>query len=161
MRKQLHMLRLWLTPGMRVKRYVSVAVLGTITLMFGVIGFMLWALAGQRQVISMPIEGVLVSNPWDVWGGWLSGLVIILGLVLLVVAIAQLNRSLLSNWMPRPREAAEVLHKRLSLARGSRIVALGGGTGLSNLLRGLRNHTSNITAVVTVSDDGGSSGPPA
>lgn len=143
---------------MRVKRYVSVAILGTVTLMFGVIGFMLWALAGQRQVISMPIEGVLVSNSWDIWGGWLSGFVIIIGLVLLVVAIARLNRSLLSNWMPRPREAAEVLHKRLSLARGSRIVALGGGTGLSNLLRGLRTHTSNITAVVTVSDDGGSSG---
>ena len=158
MRKQLHMMRLWLTPGMRVKRHVSVAVFGTVTVMFGVIGLMLWALEGQRQIVSMPIEGVLVSDPWDRWGGWVSGLTIIVGLVLLSAAIARLNRSLLSNWMPRPREAAEVLHKRLSLAKGSSIVAIGGGTGLSNLLRGLRDHTSNITAVVTVSDDGGSSG---
>jgi len=69
-----------------------------------------------------------------------------------------LNRSLLSHWMDRPHEAAEVLHRRLILARGPRVVAIGGGTGLSRLLRGLRSHTSNLTAVVAVSDDGGSSG---
>ena len=69
----------------------------------------------------------------------------------------------------RPRPAAAVhgerrraargahLPKRL-LARGPRIVAIGGGTGLSTLLRGLKEHTSNLTAVVTVADDGGSSG---
>lgn len=48
--------------------------------------------------------------------------------------------------------------KRQQLARGPKIVALGGGTGLSTLLRGLKQHSSNITAIVTVSDDGGSSG---
>lgn len=48
--------------------------------------------------------------------------------------------------------------KRMQLARGPKIVALGGGTGLSTLLRGLKQYSSNITAVVTVSDDGGSSG---
>jgi 2-phospho-L-lactate transferase/gluconeogenesis factor (CofD/UPF0052 family) len=47
-------------------------------------------------------------------------------------------------------------HRRLS--RGPRIVVLGGGTGLSNLLRGLKHYSSNITAIVTVADDGGSSG---
>ena len=48
--------------------------------------------------------------------------------------------------------------KRQQLARGPKIVALGGGTGLSTLLRGLKQHSSNITAIVTVTDDGGSSG---
>ncbi len=48
--------------------------------------------------------------------------------------------------------------KRSQLARGPKIVALGGGTGLSTLLRGLKQYSSNITAVVTVTDDGGSSG---
>ena len=60
--------------------------------------------------------------------------------------------------MPKPKDAAVLLHRRVSLAKGPRIVAFGGGTGLSNLLRGLRHYTSNITAVVSVSDDGGSSG---
>lgn len=48
--------------------------------------------------------------------------------------------------------------RRQQLARGPKIVALGGGTGLSTLLRGLKQHSSNITAIVTVTDDGGSSG---
>ena len=95
---------------------------------------------------------------WEVWGGWLSLLALLSGLSVAVWAVGRLNRSLLSNWMPRPKDAAVLLHQRVSLAKGPRIVALGGGTGLSNLLRGLREYTSNITAVVSVSDDGGSSG---
>ena len=52
----------------------------------------------------------------------------------------------------------EVIYQKRFLARGPRIVAIGGGTGLSTLLRGLKEHTSNLTAIVTVADDGGSSG---
>jgi uncharacterized cofD-like protein len=53
---------------------------------------------------------------------------------------------------------ADVIYQKRFLARGPRIVAIGGGTGLSALLRGLKEHTSNLTAIVTVADDGGSSG---
>jgi uncharacterized cofD-like protein len=53
---------------------------------------------------------------------------------------------------------ADVIYQKRFLARGPRIVAIGGGTGLSTLLRGLKEHSSNITAIVTVADDGGSSG---
>lgn len=156
--RQLTIMRLWLIPGMGVKRHVALAVVGTLVMILGVIGGALWVLAGNREVVSAPIETVLVSGTWERLGGWLALLVTLLGLSLAILAIARLNRSLLSNWMARPREAALVLHQRLSLAKGPRIVAIGGGTGLSNLLRGLRRHTSNLTAVVTVSDDGGSSG---
>ena len=52
----------------------------------------------------------------------------------------------------------EVIYQKRFLARGPRVVAIGGGTGLSTLLRGLKEHTSNLTAVVTVADDGGSTG---
>ena len=52
----------------------------------------------------------------------------------------------------------DVIYQKRFLARGPRIVAIGGGTGLSTLLRGLKEHTSNLTAIVTVADDGGSSG---
>jgi uncharacterized cofD-like protein len=157
-RRQLELMRLWLTPGMGVKRHVALAVVGTLLLMLGITAGMLWLLAGERQQLTEPIETVLVSRAWEQTGGWLALGMVVLGVVLAVVAIGRLNRSLLSNWMPRPREAAQVLHQRLSLSRGPHIVAIGGGTGLSNLLRGLRLHTSNVTAVVTVSDDGGSSG---
>ncbi len=150
--------RFWLTPGMGVKRHVVLAVLGALLLVLGVIGAVLWTLNGRRRELSSPIEHVLVSGTWRASGGYLSVALVVLGVLVAVIAVGRLNRSLLSNWMPSPNQAAVLLHRRLSLARGPRIVALGGGSGLSNLLRGLRDYTSNLTAVVTVSDDGGSSG---
>lgn len=156
--EQFRIMRLWLTPGMGVKRHVVVAIAGTILLIIGVMSGVLWILRTDRQVISAPIEEVLVGDTWRNYGGWLSLFIVFAGIMIAISAVARLNRSLLSNWMPRPREAAMVLHERLTLAKGPRIVAIGGGSGLSNLLRGLRYYTSNITGVVTVSDDGGSSG---
>ncbi|MCH2667633.1 MAG: uridine diphosphate-N-acetylglucosamine-binding protein YvcK [Deinococcales bacterium] len=151
-------MRLWLTPGMGVKRHVLVAAIGIVVLLAGTIAGILWIFSGNRQILSEPIEVILVSKLWDAAGGWTALLIGLIGLATTTLAIARLNRSLLSNWMPDPYDAAVVLHRRLSLSRGPNIVAFGGGTGLSNLLRGLRNYTSNLTAVVTVSDDGGSSG---
>ena len=43
-------------------------------------------------------------------------------------------------------------------ANGPRIAAIGGGHGLSTMLRGLKQYTENISAIVTVADDGGGSG---
>ena len=151
-------MRYWLAPGMGVKRHVALAVGGALFLVVGVIGAMLWLFSGNRQALSEPIEGVLVSGPWLKYGLIVSLILLAAGLTVAIVAVGRLNRSLLSNWMPRPYEAAALLHQRLQLSRGPRIVAFGGGTGLSNLLRGLRTHSSNLTAVVTVADDGGSSG---
>jgi uncharacterized cofD-like protein len=143
---------------MGVKRHVTWAVLGASVAIVGTIGFTLWLLGDQRDAFAEPIEELLTSTAWTRSGGWLAGGFVAIGVGLAVAAIGRLNRSLLSNWLDRPQEAAQLLHRRLTLARGPRIVAIGGGTGLSLLLRGLRDHTSNLTAVVAVSDDGGSSG---
>ncbi|MEX2542629.1 MAG: uridine diphosphate-N-acetylglucosamine-binding protein YvcK [Trueperaceae bacterium] len=156
--KHLLSMRYWLAPGMGVKRHVVLAVAGAVLLIVGVVGAMLWLFSGNRQALSDPIEDVLVSGSWLRFGLATAIFLIVAGMMTATVAVGRLNRSLLSNWMSRPHEAAEVLHRRLQLSRGPRIVAFGGGTGLSNLLRGLRAHTSNLTAVVTVADDGGSSG---
>lgn len=150
--------RLWLVPGMGVKRHVALAVLGALVMVAGVIGAVLWWFNERRETLADPIESVLVSGPWQMLGGWVSLALVIIGVAIATAAVGRLNRSLLSNWMPRPQDAAELLHKRVLLGRGPRIVILGGGTGTSNLLRGLREHTSNLTAIVAVSDDGGSSG---
>lgn len=151
-------LRLWLTPGMGVKRHVFVAVLGALLLIVGALGVLLWFFNESRSTLSEPIEDVLVSGGWRVLGGWVSLLLFVAGAVLASRAVASLNNSLLSNWLEKPHEAAQLLHRRIRLGRGPRVVAVGGGSGLSNLLRGLREETSNLTAVVAVSDDGGSSG---
>lgn len=96
-------------------------------------------------------------------GAWLepevrAALVTILGVILVVVGMWGLMRSVLSPFVARGNSVMEVLYTKRYLSRGPRIVALGGGTGLSTLLRGLKGYSSNITAVVTVADDGGSSG---
>ncbi|GAB4541513.1 MAG: YvcK family protein [Anaerolineae bacterium] len=96
---------------------------------------------------------------WSV-PGWLSALVLVLmGLALSALAIYQLNRSLLAAFVP-PGSASVVdtVYRHRHRQRGPKVVAVGGGTGLSILLSGLKAYTDHITAVVTVADDGGSSG---
>jgi uncharacterized cofD-like protein len=90
----------------------------------------------------------------------LGGACLLLGLYFLVIGLRRGFLHLLGTINPGMEEAkvSEVYLRRQKLARGPKVVALGGGTGLSTLLRGLKVHTSNITALVTVTDDGGSSG---
>ncbi|MFN8452876.1 MAG: gluconeogenesis factor YvcK family protein [Anaerolineae bacterium] len=93
--------------------------------------------------------------------GWLEvifGLVV--GLVLIAVSIVKLARSILAPYRRLHYEAPviDVINKHRKLQRGTKVVAIGGGTGLPSVLKGLKVFTSNITTVVTVADDGGSSG---
>jgi uncharacterized cofD-like protein len=81
-----------------------------------------------------------------------------IGILLTAVGIWGLMRSLVSPLVMRGDSVMEVIYTKRYLARGPRIVAIGGGTGLSTLLRGLKGYSANITAVVAVADDGGSSG---
>ena len=81
-----------------------------------------------------------------------------LGMLAILVAMIRINRSVLAPFAQpgQPVVEAVVAHRRRS--RGPKVVAIGGGTGLPTLLRGLKAHTTNLTAIVTVADDGGSSG---
>lgn len=89
----------------------------------------------------------------------LGGLLLLVGLYFMVQAIRVSLRSLFNILNPDAKNGlADTFRRRLVLAQGPRIVVLGGGTGLSTLLRGLKTYSSNITAIVTVTDDGGSSG---
>jgi uncharacterized cofD-like protein len=83
-----------------------------------------------------------------------------LGIGLLVFSYLKLTQSVLGPFMPGNSSSSmvEVIHAFRLKSRGPRIVAIGGGTGLSSLLRGLKAYTSNLSAIVTVADDGGSSG---
>ncbi|HEY8921549.1 MAG TPA: gluconeogenesis factor YvcK family protein [Candidatus Limnocylindria bacterium] len=87
-----------------------------------------------------------------------AALVALGGIALTSVGVWGLMRSIVSPFVTRGDSVLEVLYTKRYLARGPRIVALGGGTGLSTLLRGLKGYSANITAIVTLADDGGSSG---
>jgi uncharacterized cofD-like protein len=83
----------------------------------------------------------------------------VLGLSIILFALYKLTQSVLGPFLPgRDRALSEIIYNYRFLQRGPRVVALGGGTGLSTMLRGLKKYTGNLTAIVTVADDGGSSG---
>ena len=81
-----------------------------------------------------------------------------IGIVLILIAIVKLSESLLSAFVTDDINVVEVLYRKRARRRGPKIVAIGGGTGLSTLLRGIKEYTDRLTAIVTVADDGGSSG---
>jgi uncharacterized cofD-like protein len=85
---------------------------------------------------------------------------LLVGVGLLVLSYVKLTQSVLGPFLPGNSTASvvEVIHQFRLRGRGPRVVAIGGGTGLSSLLRGLKTYTSNLSAIVTVADDGGSSG---
>jgi uncharacterized cofD-like protein len=151
-------LRRWLTPGIGVKRWLLVVFLGLLLLALGVAHLIRQASrdlqpGGLAQVLLDLVTLQFLPFP-------LRGLVVAaVGLGLVAIGVYRVARALTEPF----RSAAdgplvELIYQKRFLARGPRIVAIGGGTGLSTLLRGLKEHTSNLTAVVAVADDGGSSG---
>ena len=114
-------------------------------------------LAEFKRIFSGPIWfGFLGLQflPWPIRVGIFGGA----GFVAIAYAALRLARIVLHPLLPAGQSIASVAAQRQRLGRGPRVVAIGGGTGLATLLRGLKAHSSNITAIVTVADDGGSSG---
>ncbi len=128
----------WFYPGMRIKRWLVMAIVGVF--LFGI------------GAALLPVDGGISLR--------LVSLVMLLsGLISLIVGIGSMVQSLLEVVAPsQGQNLVELVFQRRHLERGPKIVAIGGGTGLSTLLHGLKHYTNNITAIVTVADDGGSSG---
>ncbi len=152
-------LRRWLTPGIGIKRWLIVVFLGELGLAFG-LAFVL------RQVyrdveLGEPAQSIVSAVTLQFLPYWLRAVILAsVGVAIFAFAAWKVVRVLTGPYRSddEDRPLVEVIYQKRFLARGPRIVALGGGTGLSTLLRGLKEHTSNLTAVVTVADDGGSSG---
>lgn len=143
-----------LLPGL--KRWIAIILIGITSIIFGV-----FLLLGYHPltVLGMFIREIL-EHAAEVLPHRISGiLVIIVGGITICVAIAKLTISILGAYLPDDRDSIpDVLYRRRHLDRGPKVVVIGGGTGLSTLLKGIKAFTNNITAIVTVGDDGGSSG---
>jgi uncharacterized cofD-like protein len=152
-------LRRWLTPGIGIKRWLLVVFAGLLLLALAVAHVIRQV---TRDVQPGPATQVLIDLitlqflPYPL-RGLLVGL---LGGVLVAYGSVRVVRALVGPFWSSTGDQplVEVIYQKRFLARGPKVVAIGGGTGLSTLLRGLKEHTSNLTAVVTVADDGGSSG---
>jgi uncharacterized cofD-like protein len=134
----------WLYPGLGIKRWFVLAIIG--------LGIMV--VVALSAVKTMSHQSVLLAS--------LATAFVFFGIFLVYSSLKNIIRIFVRAVMPQPPEhLADIVYqsrKRDFLARGPRVVAIGGGTGLSVLLSGLKTYTNNITAVVTVTDTGGSSG---
>ena len=129
----------WLYPGIGIKRWIVLSSFGVILIIIGSIG-----LRAEEYWITQALDTI----------------VLISGVIILILGIKRLMRSFIAIFVPSTKgtELVDILYQKKHLSRGPKIVVVGGGTGLSVLLSGLKEFTYNITAIVTVADDGGSSG---
>ncbi len=145
----------WLYPGIRLKRWFLLMVLSLVLLGVGFSGLMSQHTAGihyNPPVIEQFGEHLKHLKFIDFF-------LILLAFIGLFLAYRRSVYAILTILIPaREKEFVNIAYNRLRLKRGPRIVAVGGGTGLPNVLYSLKHYTSNLTAVVTVADDGGSSG---
>jgi len=144
----------WLTPGLRVKRWLLLLMAGITVL---AIGFAQVVVLLYRTTDLPGVLQVLMLHFIPPWGRVIISAA--LGLGAIAVALYQLNRSVLAPIITaNPRSLVDVVYDHNLRQRGLKVVAIGGGTGLPSVLRGMKAYTRNITAIVTVADDGGSSG---
>lgn len=136
----------WLYPGLGIKRWYALLLVGIALVSVGVL---LYFNLPAYDLVS------LVGPGNEAWAGALG---ILLGLLIIVAAVRGILRAVARTFLPTEEgRLVDVMLSRRS--RGDRrLVAIGGGTGLSSLLRGLKLYTDNLAAIVTVADDGGSSG---
>jgi uncharacterized cofD-like protein len=146
----------WLAPGLGIKRWIIPILLGTSLIGVGLAILLLdiyrnapdtWWLpllsAASLRFLIRPVRAAIFG---------------LLGLSLILWGIGGMNRAFLAPFTRPGRPVLDELAGHRRRERGPRIVAIGGGHGLATLLRGLKHYTGNITAIVTMADDGGSSG---
>lgn len=154
----MHLLK-WLYPGMRFKRWLGLFSVGVMLVSLGL------ALVFNYKYLDS-IEEVIFRTIY-LWRGSynyvftsiIGASVVLIGVVLMLIATRYLIRSVIMVLLPESSERlVDIIYEKRRLGRGPNVTVVGGGHGLSVLLRGLKGITSNVTAVVTVADDGGSSG---
>ena len=146
----------WLAPGIGIKRWLILIMAGITLLALGIAVLVIDLFRTTSSSFWLDVLSFLSLRFLDrtiraiIFGG--------LGLIFISLGILGLNRSMLKPFIKPGETILDSISSYRKKEKGPRIVAIGGGTGLSTLLRGLKEITHNLTALVTVSDDGGSSG---
>ncbi len=155
----MHLMK-WLYPGIGFKRWLFAFALGTICVSLGV------ALVFNYQYLDAIEEAIFRfvytwQGSYDYMFTAIAGVgLFVVGSILMLVAMRRVIRAIITALMPEGASArlVDLVYEKTRLSRGPTVAVIGGGHGLSVLLRGIKELTSNVTAIVTVADDGGSSG---
>ncbi|PIP19623.1 MAG: hypothetical protein COT38_00915 [Candidatus Omnitrophica bacterium CG08_land_8_20_14_0_20_41_16] len=129
----------WFYPGIGIKRWIGLSAFGVLVLIFAAV-----------RLRSDEFLGIQM----------LDSIILFSGIIILILGVKRMMRSFIAVFMPASRgtELFDIIYRSKQLNRGPNVVVVGGGTGLSVLLTGLKQFSSNLSAIVTVADDGGSSG---
>jgi uncharacterized cofD-like protein len=141
-----------LMPGLSLKRWLALGLIGLAAISFGIV-FALELSLAPRLHSALGVLSLRDASP-----ALRGGIFIGVGVVAAGAAVSGLVNSLATVWLRRRGFFLDSLYVERVLSGGPKVVAIGGGSGLPILLKGLKHYTSNITAIVTVADDGGSSG---
>lgn len=140
----------WFLPGLEIKRWLLLMFSGTVFLVVGIA--ILLDLHPVNQIMEI-VKTIAIKLPTNYTGGF----AILTGIMFYILGWKRVNTTIIEAIDPGAH-LLENLYLKRKLNRGPKIVAIGGGTGLNTILKGLKNITGNLTAIVTVGDDGGSSG---
>jgi uncharacterized cofD-like protein len=155
-RRKIKLLLRWLVPGMGVKRWFFLMLIGISLTGLGLAIFLSGIYINAPETWWLPVITFIslqfLARPVRV------AIFVLLGLGLIGVGIWGLNRSLLKPFLQPGKKLVDQVSDFRRRERGPRVVVIGGGHGIATVLRGLKEHTNNLTAVVSVADDGGSSG---
>ena len=145
----------WLYIGLSIKRWLILLLISVVIMGLG-LSYLLRAFYLTYTFPDWTYYATLQFTPRVLRGFLFIGIASVIALF----AGWKLNQSLARTLIgsDTKQDIVDLVYQRRTLDRGPKIVAIGGGTGLSNLLRGLKQYTGNLTAIVTVADDGGSSG---
>lgn len=135
----------WFRPGIKIKRYICMQLISIALIIFSAITLF------TRDNLDMGLfiaYAILLT---------LAIFMTIFSFVMGQRTILALSLKHISN-KDKKGEIRKLLYNENELRKGPKIVIIGGGSGLSNILRGIKEYTSNITAIVTTFDDGGSTG---
>jgi uncharacterized cofD-like protein len=145
----------WFYFGMHIKRWLLLLLGGVVIMGLG-FGYLL-----REVYVQYTFPGFVYYVTLQFFPRWFRGaLFVTASFGIIGFSVWKLNLSLLSAFIrpERNESIVDIIYNHRYLRRGPKIVAIGGGTGLSTLLRGLKEYTGNITAIVSIADDGGSSG---
>ena len=138
-----------LYPGLGIKRWLFLALFGMILISFGIMLFFYEGIIKYFVILKIN-TGFFVL---------IIGIIsLLLGMLIVYYSIKKLISEISVSERLTNEEIVDTLLEKKLLEKGPKVTVLGGGTGLSNLLRGLKKNSSNLSAIVTVADDGGSSG---
>src|SRR5216684_3334886 len=142
----------WLTPGLEIKRWLLLLMVAELVVVLGFAYF----LKAFYETATLPAQFYYITLQF--WPHWARAIIFgTLGVGLLLFSYVKLTQSVLGPFLPGNSTSSivDVIHAFRLKGRGPRIVAIGGGTGLSSLLRGLKTYTSNLSVIVTVAADAG------